>query len=334
MSDAPDTSRPRRLREFVGSGSADGTLVIGYALLAGAVLITTDVGGLLRTALALPIILFLPGYALVSFAFPGRGTSSETDARSPVQLLTTGAPGWYERLALSVAITLTLLPLVGLVLATTRWGFSGTAVVAALGAVVIGVMAAAVVRRVRLPVAERFHSPDIAGLETVIPDDRPREAVVNVVVLISVLLAMGALAYGLVAPQPDVSSTEIQLLTETEDGDLVAGGYPDAIPPGESAPLTVAVSNDGTEASTYTVVVEAEHVQADGDELTVLDDAELARLQLDVEPGERGTRETVVSPPIAGENIRLNYYLYENEPPADPDPETADDHLWITVEGV
>lgn len=321
--------------ELISSGSADATFVIGYVVVVGTLLSLVEIGGALRSLLVLPLLLVLPGYALVSLAFPGGRTNEQPEREeSAVGLLATGVPSWYERLALSIGMSVALLPLVGLVLATTPWGFSVVAVLVSLGVFVVIVMLGAVVRRVQLPVDERFQYPG-ASMETdLFPDDSPVDGVLNVVLVVAVVLAMGTLLYGLAAPQPEADSTEVQLLTETDEGELVAGEYPEAIPPGESAEMIVGVTNDRAESATYTVVIEAQHVEADGDDLTVLDEAELGRLQLTTEPGERATQETTISPPMAGENIRLNYYLYEDGAPDDAGPETADDHLWITVDGV
>ncbi len=327
----------QQARELVSSGSADATFVIGYVVVVGALLYFAGIGGVLRTILGLPVLLVLPGYALVSLAFPGRADETRAppgEQESSIGLLATGVPGWYERLALSVGMSVALLPLFGLVLATTPWGFSPGSVLVSLAVFIIVVMIGAVVRRVQLPDDERFAYPGASTDTRLFPEGSPVDGVLNVVLLASVVLAMGAVAYGLAAPQPEAGSTEVQLLTETDDGELVAGEYPDAIPPGDSAEMIVGVTSDGTESSTYTVVIEAQHVEEDGDELTVLEEAELGRLQLAPEPGERATQATTISPPMAGENIRINYYLYDGDAPDDADSETADDHLWITVDGV
>ncbi|MCL9814037.1 DUF1616 domain-containing protein [Natranaeroarchaeum aerophilus] len=332
-----DKSTTERARELVTSGSADATFVIGYVGVVGTLLYVADIGGVVRTILGLPILLVLPGYALVSLAFPG-GTDETRpppgSEESSVGLLATGVPGWYERLALSVGMSVALLPLFGLVLATTPWGFSAGPVLVSLAVFIVVVMLGGVARRVQLPEEERFQYPGAASDTSLFPEGSPVDGVLNAVLLASVILAMGAVAYGLAAPQLEAGSTEVQLLTETDDGELVAGEYPEAIPPGESAEMIIGVTSDGTESSTYTVVIEAQHVEEDGDELAVLEEAELGRLQLTPEPGERATQETTISPPMAGENIRLNYYLYEGDAPEDADSETADDHLWITVDGV
>lgn len=339
MSHEVDRSRWQEFRRFAFSGSVDASLVIGYTVVVAAVLYFTGVGGMLRTVLALPLVLFLPGYALVSLAFPGAAVRDRTPTPTErvVQLVESGVPGWYERLALSVAMTVTLLPLFALVLATTRWGFSTGAVLGSLAGFVVLAMFGALVRRADLPADDRFQVPRLSGsggvTDGLFPTGSPLDGVLNVVVLLSVVLAMSALVYGLAAPQPSSATTEIQLLTEDDDGDLVAAGYPEAIPPGESAELTVGVTNEGDTESSYTVVVEAQHVEENGDDLEVLDDAELAELQLTAEPGDRATQSHTVSPPMEGENIRLNYYLYEGDVPDDPSADNADDHLWITVDG-
>ncbi|MFC7210668.1 DUF1616 domain-containing protein [Natronoarchaeum sp. GCM10025321] len=330
----------QQFQRLIGPGAVDAAAAIGYVAIVGALFYFVGLSGFLRTLLALPVLLLLPGYALVSVVFPARPDRSETptpDERSGIGLLDTGSPGWYERLALSVAMSIVLLPLFALVLATTRWDFSTPAVLVSVGGFTIIMMLGALARRATIPADDRFRYPGIAGAESLselIPEDSPIDGVLNVVLLVTIVLALGTVAYGLAAPQPDQSTTEVQLLTQTDDGELVQAGYPETIPADDSVEMTVAITNDDAEPSTYTVVIEAQQVEETGDGLGVIDEAEIAQLQLSADPGERATQEHSISPPMTGENIRLNYYLYEGDPPEDPGPETADDHLWITVESV
>ena len=333
-----DRSWRSRLRRSFRSVALDGALVLGYLVAVGADLYFLALEGTLRTVLGLPLVLFLPGYVVVAAAFPAAPNEAEPETqRSVVKLLTAGTPGWYERLALSVAISLALLPLFGLIIASTRWGFSTATVLVTLAGFTGVGMLFAVRRRARLPANRRFRVPARAASTDAYrglfaPDTR-FDGALNVALILSMVVALSAIGYALVAPQGGASATEYQLLTENESGELVASGYPDAIPPGESEELIVAVTNGDDDVQTYTVVVEVQRIEEQNDSVAVLEQAELDRMQMTVQGGATTRQRHTVTPPITGETLRISYYIYRGDAPADADAESADEHLWITVDG-
>lgn len=326
------------LRRSFRSVALDGALVLGYLIAISAGLYFFAVDGPLRTALGLPLVLFLPGYVVVAAAFPAGPNEQEREGqRTSVKLIATGSPGWYERLALSVAISLALLPLFGLVVASTRWGFTTTTVLVSLAGFTGVGMLFAVARRARLAADRRFRVPVGAASTDAYrglfaPDTR-FDGALNVVLILSMVLALSAVGYALIAPQSSAATTEYQLLTETDSGELVASGYPDTLAPGQSRELIVAVSNGADETRTYTVVVEVHRVAEEDGSLTVLEETELERLELTAQGGATTRQRHTVSSPIAGETLRINYYFYAGDAPDDASAESADEHLWITVNG-
>lgn len=333
-----DTTWRSRLRRSFRSVDLDGATVLGYLVAFGAALYFFEIEGPLRTVIGLPLALFLPGYALVAVAFPAKPDEPATEAdRSVVRLVAVGSPGWYERIALSVASSLALLPLVGLVVASTRWGFTTTTVLVSLTGLTGVGMLFAVVRRVRLPEDRQFRVPiwtaSADAYRGLFDPDTRFDGALNVVLILSMIVALSAVGYALVAPSGSASTTEYQLLTENESGELVAANYPDAIPPGGSEEMVVSVANGDNKERTYTVVVEAQRVEEQNGSLTVLEESEIDRLQLTVQGGATTRQRHTVAPPMTGETIRISYYFYRGEAPDDADAESADDHLWITVDG-
>jgi uncharacterized membrane protein len=315
----------------------DGALVLGYLIAVSAALYFFEVGGLARTVLGLPLVLFLPGYVLVAAAFPTTSSSAADDDRSQIKLVATGNPGWYERLALSVGISLGVLPILGLIVASTRWGFTTTTVLVSLAGFTGAGMVLAVARRARLSDSRRFQVPVRTASGDVYrglfaPDTR-FDGALNVVLILSIVVALSAVGYALVAPQGGASTNEYQILTENESGNLVTSGYPDAIPPGESEEMIVSVTNGADEQQTYTVVVEVQSVEESDDELTVLEEVEQDRLELTAQSGATTRQRHTVAPTITGETLRINYYFYRGDAPEDAGPESADEHLWVTVDG-
>jgi len=62
------------------------------------------------------------------------------------------------------------------------------------------------------------------------------------------LVAVASVGYAVAVPKEGESFTEFYLLTEGEDGELVADGYPTEFVRGEGQPLVVGVGNNGTRA--------------------------------------------------------------------------------------
>ena len=95
---------------------SDLLLVAGLVILTDIfVLIPVLSGSFIRTALSLPLVLFLPGYALIAMLFPEKS----------------GLEG-MERIALSVAMSVAVVPLIGLALNYTPWGIKETPLLASL----------------------------------------------------------------------------------------------------------------------------------------------------------------------------------------------------------
>ncbi|MDI9619966.1 MAG: DUF1616 domain-containing protein [Candidatus Nezhaarchaeota archaeon] len=87
----------------------------------------------LRVVLGSAFTLFIPGCALVEALYPGEGELTP-----------------LERLALSVGLSLALVPLVGLALNYTPWGIRLSPVLAALSVLSLGLMFASAYRKFRL----------------------------------------------------------------------------------------------------------------------------------------------------------------------------------------
>lgn len=84
----------------------------------------------LRYFLGTLYVLYLPGYALVEVLYPERGSLKP-----------------LERLALSIGLSLAVVPLIGLVLNYTPWGIRLGPVIASLALFTLGISVVALVRK-------------------------------------------------------------------------------------------------------------------------------------------------------------------------------------------
>jgi len=193
-------------------------------------------------------------------------------------------------------------------------------------------------RRRALPEDERFRIPyqawlDSGRAELFEPDSR-LDAVLNVLLVCAILLAVGSVAYAVAVPPQGEMFTEFYLLNESEDGELVAANYPTEFVVGESQPVVVGIGNHEGESVEYTVVVQLQEVETQGNETVVLEREELDRFSSPaIGDNETWQRTHNILPTTTGEQLRLQYLLYRGDAPDSPTAETAyrDLHLWVNV---
>ncbi|WP_345783332.1 DUF1616 domain-containing protein [Natrialbaceae archaeon AArc-T1-2] len=289
-------------------------------------------GSELRFIAAIPLILFFPGYALVSVLFPAAPRASRRSRSTSITNVRPRGVDVVERLGLALALSIAIVPVAGIVLSATGWGLEAESAAAAFAFVAIVFSQLAVVRRIRLPVAERFTVP----LTTVLgPLYRARGesavATATSILLVLAIVAAGVtLAAAFVSPQSASEFTELGLYTE-DDGELVAGQFPSSVEPGESIPVVVGIENHEGEPREYTVVVQQQTVE-DG---TVTDRTTLEAVPAQVDDGEAMTIDRAITPTATDDTVRIVVLLYDDDPPAEPTRENAleDTFFWVTVDG-
>lgn len=313
-------------------------LTATYALLVGLAALTGAIGGPVMVILVGPVVLFLPGYALLSILFPGTGTS-RADAVDSRPLGGVGIE-WFERVTLSVGISVAVLPILMVLLSAV--GTQPTRVTVSVTVVGFVVLASALgaYRRVTLPEESRYELPvhrwlsevrtlgESSGVTRV---DKAGAVVLGVVVL----LALAGLSVGLAAPPDGESYTEVALLTPGEDGP-VAEGYPNAVASDEAVELVLSIENNIGRATEYEYVVVLDRVSssANGTEVTVLERNVLEQRNVSLADGERATQPLSLEPSMLGRDLRLSVFVYEEAAPEFPSRSNADEHLyiWLDVE--
>ncbi|QAU13477.1 DUF1616 domain-containing protein [Halorubrum sp. BOL3-1] len=316
----------------------------------------------LRIVFGLCFVLFLPGYAFVTALFPeagGRSSSVTVDTTADSAAASSDKPSavpgtdaaaeaettaqppepdpegidGIERVGLSIAIV----PLIGLVLNFTPWGIRLVPIVVAVAGFTLISVAVAARRRHALPPTDLFSVPyrtwlTTARAELVEPEGRT-DAALNVLLVVSILLAIGSVGYAVAVPQQGEQFSEFYLLTENPDGELVADDYPEQLEQGERAELIVGISNNEYERTAYTVVVQLQEVTQEGNETQVINRQEIDRFTATLDHNTTHHEQHQLQPTRTGENLRVQYLLYDGEPPETPTQETAyrDLHLWVDV---
>ncbi|KAB1198225.1 MULTISPECIES: DUF1616 domain-containing protein [Haloferax] len=312
---------PRQLRELPADLAA-AVVFVGLVNLAVFLPVVDETP--LRVVLGLPFVLFVPGYAMIAALFPEAGDGDE------------GIDG-IERVALSFGVSIAVVPLIGLVLNFTPWGIRLVPIMVATSGVTLALVAVGARRRNELPASEQFEVPyemwlSSARDELFEPETRT-DAMLNVVLVVSVVLATASVGYAVAVPKEGESFTELYLLTEGDDGELVADGYPEEFVAGESKSVIVGVGNQEYEQVNYTVVSKLQRVRVENNSTTVLEERELARFSPQVEHNETWRTSHEITPTMTGERLRLVYLLYKGEPAANPTVDSAyrEVHLWVNV---
>lgn len=321
-----------------------------YAVLVTATVLRADPGTAVRIALGVPLLLLVPGYVLVALLYPERHTGASVSDESPMSRPkdTTDGVSTVGRLGLSLAASLAIVPTVAFVLHFAI----GNVALAPVLTVTCGITAilglTAVVARARLPPDTRYQPPSAAEVATSfsryfrsdttgLVGPRPfeatseREVLFNVALAAAVVLLFSSVAIGFTVPDQGDDFSEFYLVTESDDGEYVPAA-PGEFEGDDDWTLSPTIANEEGTDREYTVVVLHQEVDRDGDEMDVDDEEELDRFTRTVADGETERVDHEVSPPETGEDHRLVYLLYADEPPEDPSQENAYRHvqLWTT----
>jgi uncharacterized membrane protein len=187
-----------------------------------------------RVVLGLPFVLFFPGYVLIAALYP---RSNDLDG--------------IERVALSLGLSLAVVPLIGLVLNYTTWGIRLTPILVSLALFIAVCSAAAVRQRMRHSAAERFGG-----------DIRPLLQAARSLPWVNLALAAGVIGvllfagfrYGVLGgSRGGETFTEFYVLGPGGK----AEGYPRRLLVGEPSQVIVGIINHEGQTARYRVEVQA-----------------------------------------------------------------------------
>lgn len=320
---------------------ADIVLVILFTTVAAGVVAIDGAFGPFRVLLGLGLVLFVPGYALVSALYPDAAITTERGTGRHRSL------NGLERVILAALLSICIVPLLALAVDFTRYDVARRPVLAGVVGWIAVFTVVATIRRLRLPADRRFAVGFGAYLGTAgnflrkqpislrktspFTPQTDAELLLNGLVAVGVVLLLASVGFAAVADPGDESFTELYLLTENEDGEMVTEGFDTTFSGGESVPLTVAIGNHEGAASEYSGVVLIQEMSLDG--TSVESEAELDRFEATVSDGDTETIDLAVVPSMTGEDLRLRVLLYAGDVPDDPSADNAyrSVHLDITV---
>jgi uncharacterized membrane protein len=228
-------------------------------------------GSLLRIVLGLPLVLFFPGYCLMSALFP---------RQSAIDRL--------EKIALSFGISIAVAPLIGLILNYTPWGIRLYPILISLAAFIASMSAIAWFRQSALPEEEKPVITLRFRLATTGSFSR-MDKILVVILIVAIIGAIGTLAYVLAMPRTGEQFSEFYILGQAGK----ASNYPTRIKLGEEGKVIVGVVNHERESLSYTLEVKIDGVSGGSPQQLTLADEEKWESPLSFTPSRVGDGQEV-----------------------------------------
>lgn len=195
------------------------------------IILGISASGTIRIVLGLPFVLFFPGYTLIAALFPKK---NDLDG--------------IERVALSIGLSIAVVPLIGLILNYTPWGIRLAPIAISTNIFILAMSAITLYRRQTLLEEHRFaiqvNRPSLGWDKMGVIDK-----VLSVVLIFAIVGAVAALGYVIATPKVGEKFTELSILGTAGK----AEGYPKEIEVGEEARVILGITNREHDEVTYHV---------------------------------------------------------------------------------
>lgn len=281
------------------SGSRDLQIAVIYVILTVIFVLVSPLNTTpIRTMLGIPMVLFLPGYALIAALFPRK---NDLDG--------------IERLALSFGLSIAVVPLIGLGLNFTPFGIRLVPILLCLSIFILLMCAFSYYRRSKLPPNERFTVPfsiTYSSLKEEILSSKSRaDKILTVILFISIIISLITLIYVIATPKQGEKFTEFYILGDNGK----AEGYPNKLDAGQNISIIVGIVNNEYSPINYTLKI-------------LLNEVVLSSMDIQLNHNFTWERKIFFTPVGIGENQKLEFLLYKEENISAP---YRDLHLWVNV---
>lgn len=271
-----------------------GALIVGWGLVA---LVHWEIAGLARAMFGLPGMLFLPGFVLLEALHPHR---ADWDV--------------LERLGLSVALSIVLITVAGLVAVVSPWGLRAASVALSLAMVSTGLAGVAVYHRLH---RQSDSGPGVLahGAWAVRLRKTLRERRLHLTAalcLVAFVVLLGGVIYRFQKLSPGASFTEFYVLSASGE----TGNYLTALTVGMPAAYRVGIKNRERRQAAFRVrvVLQGRVISEEG--------------PITLKYEELWERQVTVIPPQPVELAKLEFFLHRE---GDPDPYQRA-YLWVRVD--
>jgi uncharacterized membrane protein len=209
------------------AGYLDLLAAVMFSIFMAAITIYLPASSLLSLLLALILLMFLPGYALIAALFPGKGDLSI-----------------LERIVLSFGLSIAVTPLIGYYLDSTTWGIRAVPMTVSLAAFIAIASGIGFARRMIQPEEARF-SIDIGPIMEDIKNclrykaESRIDKVIAAMLIISIAASVLSIIYVTANPKQGDTYTEFYVLGPGG----MASDYPTALVAGNSGKVMVEIAN-------------------------------------------------------------------------------------------
>jgi Predicted membrane protein len=235
--------------------------------------------GVPRIVLGLCLVLFFPGYTLLSALFPQKG-----DLKG------------IERVALSFGLSIAVVPLIGLILNYTPWGIRVYPILISITIFILACSIIAWQRQRRLPDEERFKVPFNLKLPQW-AGARALDKALSIGLIVAIVAALSCLGYVIATPKQGEEFTEFYILGPEGK----AENYPKELMVGEEAKVILGIVNHEHQPTNYHV-----EIAING---TSNKEIHIGILALE----EKWEQEVSFVPDEAGLNQKVEFWLYKDD---------------------
>jgi uncharacterized membrane protein len=247
----------------------------------------------LRIALGFPFVLFFPGYALVCALFPRKNDL-----------------GLDERIALSLGLSLAIIPLIGLILNYTPFGIKLIPLLFSMFTVTVLLSFISNYRRSKMSPTEKFTVyPQLKiSTKSLSPSDR----LFAVAILLVIVILASTTGYLSLTPKTGDRFTEFYILGANRQ----LNTYPTNLTLGQSGVVTIGIVNHESTNMTYRLTVTLNNQTIDTVNAIALTDR------------QSWEQNYTFTPQQSGDRISLGFHLYKE---SDANESYRDLQLLITV---
>jgi len=210
-------------------------------------IIFIEINDILRILIGLPVLLFIPGYMLTFLLFP---TTKEYKGIDSV-----------ERFAMSFALSLAIIPIIGVCLNFTPMGLRFIPIFFTLESFIFITGILGIIRWLKTPSSDRF----FFSINLRLPNDKDIiDRILTIGLILAIISFIVISTYVLFTPFKSDSFTEFYILNEEEN----IGNYPTFLGLGENATLKIGIINHEHNTKTYTVEIWLTSQTIEFDEIT------------------------------------------------------------------
>jgi len=220
-------------------------LILLLAILGFAIAIALPDGNIVRIVFGIAMLIFIPGYALVSALWPKARLSN--DSESSDGEMNSPSVDNLERVALSFGLSIAVLSITGLLLHFTGIGITLESTVVSNLVLIIALIAIAFFRRAKMPFEEVFHMAIVWEAKD---SSTKTDRLITAAIAISLVLAGAALVYSITVPSVENHYSSLFIL----DANGTASDYPISLNTTTTGTIIVGISCHEFKTTRYTIL--------------------------------------------------------------------------------